>query len=103
MHCAFRQLPEQSGEPGSNQDGHLGATELGRDDGWLLQPGLRSTNSSQRFAAGKEGGCEQQDFKRGSLTLTTRRELGDYRFRGLRQGLLLLLCQPGVDSINTAS
>src|SRR5271169_3867128 len=68
MHSAFRQLAEQSGESRRHKDRDLGAAELGRDDGWLLQPGLRSADLSERLAAGKESRCEQQGFNRGSLT-----------------------------------
>src|ERR1043166_3948828 len=68
MYGAFRQLAKQSGESRPHKDRNLGAAELGRDDGWLLQPGLRSADLSQRLAAGKESCCEPQGFNRESLT-----------------------------------
>src|SRR5437764_2589983 len=68
MYSAFRQLAQQSGESGSDEDRDLGTAELGRDDGWLLQPGLRSEDFSERLAAGKESCCGEQGFTRRSLS-----------------------------------
>src|SRR6266566_1548987 len=64
----FDNSPNNPENPDPTKTVIWGAAELGRDDGWLLQPGLRSADLSQRLAAGKESCCEQQGFNRGSLT-----------------------------------